>query len=139
MTNWKNWNKARARARKVAGTAKISKPELQRWEELNALFRAHEIVWFEHEAIRLRLAKNCFYVPDFVVVQADLSLRVEEVKGARGFSLDDEGRTKWRVAAERFPWLRFVGLSLKSSRWELEEYEPAAPFPHPRPGQGATP
>lgn len=135
---WKNWNEARARARATTGTAKISKAERARWAELTALFNAHEIVWFEHEAIRFVLAKNCVYTPDFLVVEADRSVRVEEVKGSRGFKLDDEGRTKWKVAAERFPLFRFVGLSLqKSGRWDLEEYEPAAPFPHP--GQGATP
>ena len=62
-----------------------------------------EIVWHAFEAIKLRLADNTFYTPDFFVMTAQRELVVYEVKGW----MTDDAAVKIKVAAETFPILRF--------------------------------
>ena len=72
--------------------------------------------WFE--GIKLRLADNTFYTPDYLVEIADGTLEVHEVKG---FWRED-ARVKIKVAAEIFPF-RFLAASWNSrgKHWEIEE------------------
>ena len=73
---------------------------------------------YKFEAFKLRLANNTFYTPDFVVVLADRTIRVDEVKG---FWRDD-ARVKIKIAAEQFPWLRFQAVTKNKSQWETEQF-----------------
>ena len=57
-------------------------------------------------------------------------LELHEIKGQRGWKLDDEGRTKWKVAGEKFPWIRMVAQTkLKGGGWATEVYQPRAAWP----------
>jgi predicted nuclease of restriction endonuclease-like RecB superfamily len=80
-----------------------------------------EILWYAFEGIKLRLADNTFYTPDFAVMEASRELVLYEVKG---FWTDD-ARVKTKVAASLFP-LRFVAVKAKAKRdgggWEFEEF-----------------
>jgi hypothetical protein len=75
------------------------------------------ILWWAYEAIRLRLAKNTTYTPDFFIMTKDLELQVWEVKG-RWLA---EARTKIKVASDIYPF-RFFGVMWKDKQWKVEEF-----------------
>jgi hypothetical protein len=88
---------------------------------LALLKAAGEILWFEFEAVKLRLADNTFYTCDFAVMAADGVMEMHEVKG---FWTDD-ARVKIKVAASKFPF-RFRAMKAKAKKhgggWEVEEF-----------------
>lgn len=124
-SKWGAINKARAKRR----PGSMNKVERTRAELLETLRYAGEIVYWSHEPIKLRLGKASFYTPDFLIVLVDMTIVLEEVKGSRGWKLDDEGRTKWKIAAGMFPFFQFRGALLKSRVWSVEEHEPLVAFP----------
>ena len=79
------------------------------------------VIWWKWNCIKLKLADNTFYIPDFLVLQADGHLRVDEVKG---FWMDD-ARVKIKVAASMYPFI-FIGVSRKAKKdgggWKIEEF-----------------
>lgn len=78
---------------------------------------AGEVLWYAFEAVKLRLADNTFYTPDFAVMLADGSLEIHETKGF----WQDDARVKIKVAAEHFPF-RFFGVKRVKGAWEFEEF-----------------
>lgn len=89
--------------------------------ELEIRKRGGEVLWYDFDAIKLRLADNTFYTPDFLVMLADGTLEVHEVKG----HWEDDARVKVKVAADKFP-LRFVAVTERAKKlgggWEREEF-----------------
>lgn len=83
----------------------MNKTEAAHAVDLEMRKRAGEIQEYLWEPLRLKLAPDCTYEPDFMVLMKDGSIEFHEVKG--GFITDD-GMVKVRVAAQRFPWFRFV-------------------------------
>lgn len=83
--------------------------------------RAGEIVWYRFEGIKLRLADNTFYTPDFAVMLATGEMELHEVKG---FWTDD-ARVKTKVAADQYPF-RIIGVTVKPKKagggWNIEEF-----------------
>jgi hypothetical protein len=65
---------------------------------------AGAILWHKFEALKLRLADNAFYTPDFMVLAADSRLELHEVKGF----WQDDARVTIKVAASLYPF-RSVG------------------------------
>lgn len=104
-------------------TGKMNKTELAYSQHLEALKSCGEIVWWKFEAIKLRLADNTFYTPDFFLLMANGQLECREVKG--GYWTDD-ARVKIKVAASIFPF-RFVAVQKKSNKqgcgWKTEVFE----------------
>lgn len=104
-------------------TGKMNKTELAYSQHLEALKSCGEIVWWKFEAIKLRLAGNTFYTPDFFLLMANGQLECREVKG--GYWTDD-ARVKIKVAASIFPF-RFVAVQKKSNKqgcgWKTEVFE----------------
>jgi len=88
---------------------------------LDARRHAGEVAWFKCEGIKLRLADNTFYTPDFAVMLADGVLEMHEVKGF----WQDDARVKIKIAADMYP-LRFVAIHARPQKigggWELEEF-----------------
>lgn len=80
-----------------------------------------QIEWFLFEGITLKLANRTRLTPDFIVMTADGTLEVHEVKG----HWEDDARVKIKVAAERFPF-RFLAFKKKAKRdgggWSEEEF-----------------
>lgn len=76
-----------------------------------------DIVWWAYEPIRLRLADNTTYTPDFFVMTQDLELIVYETKGR----WLDAARIKIKVAADLYPF-RFVAAQWKNKQWVYEEF-----------------
>ena len=81
--------------------------------------RAGEIVDYRYEAIKLKLAPNTFYTPDFVVTFED-RIELHETKG----HWEDDARVKVKVASAMFPWFRFVGARWDKNvkDWKFEEF-----------------
>lgn len=90
--------------------------------ELELRKRAGEIYWYGFEAIKLRLADNTYYTPDFAIVKPfGMNLEFHEVKG---FWRED-ARVKIKVAAEMFPF-QFTAVTKRKQRdgggWKVEEF-----------------
>lgn len=75
--------------------------------------------WFE--SMKIRIAKNCWYCPDFLVMRPSGELELHEVKGARAIFRDD-AKVKVKAAAEMFPYRMFVCYPARGGFWEIEEY-----------------
>lgn len=80
-----------------------------------------DILWYRFEGLKLRLADNCFYTPDFIVLASDGVLECHEVKG---FWTDD-ARVKIKVAAQAYPF-RFKAIKARGKKhgggWEEEAF-----------------
>jgi len=81
-----------------------------------------QIQHFQFEPLRLRLGKDwkTSYTPDFLVVAADGTLELHEVKG----HWEDDARVKIKVAAEKYPQFKFVAATRPSKRseWKFETF-----------------
>lgn len=74
------------------------------------------------EALTLQLAFDLRYTPDFMVMMADRTLELHEVKG----HWTDDARAKIKMAQERFPMFRFVAVRKRAKKdgggWERETF-----------------
>jgi hypothetical protein len=88
---------------------------------LTQLLEKGFILWHKFEAVKLRLADNTFYSPDFAVLAASGHMEMHEVKG---YWMDD-ARVKIKVAAALYPF-KFVAVKAiaksKGGGWEREEF-----------------
>lgn len=100
----------------------LNKTEKAYEDMLKCMIVAGELLWYRFEGLKLRLADNTFYTPDFFVMKSDGSLECIEVKG---YWMDD-ARVKIKVAAELYPF-RFVAAKPKSKNngggWEYEIFD----------------
>lgn len=78
---------------------------------------AGKIVDYRFEPIKLKLAANTTYTPDFMVVTND-QIELHEVKGF----WEDDARVKIKVAAQIFPEFLFVAVKKVKGGWEREEF-----------------
>lgn len=83
--------------------------------------QAGEILWYKFEGIKLRLADNTFYTPDFAVMGVGGELSMHEVKGF----WQDDAKVKIKVAADMYPF-RFVAIKARAKKnggsWDVEEF-----------------
>lgn len=99
----------------IVGEDGMNKTERAYAEHLEIRRRAGQIVHWEREPEKLRLAKKTFYTPDFRVVTVAQEIEMHEVKG---FWRDD-ARVKIKVAARLHPY-RFVAVHRRGGTWEYE-------------------
>ena len=89
---------------------------------LTLLQRAGNVLWFKFEGVKLRLADNTFYTPDFAVMLANGQMEMHEVKGF----WQDDARVKIKVAAEMYPF-RFIAVKPRAKKagggWDREVFE----------------
>ena len=89
---------------------------------LAQLQHAGQILWRKFEGLKLRLADNTFYTPDFAVMAADGVIECHEVKGF----WQDDARAKIKVAADLYPF-RFLAVRVKPKKegggWEVEAFD----------------
>lgn len=101
-------------------TGEMNKTEARYAEHLKKI-QGTVIAWFKFEAIKLRLADNTFYSPDFAVMLTDGTLEMHEVKGF----WEDDARVKIKVAAALYPF-RFIGVMEiprnKGGGWKIEKF-----------------
>lgn len=102
-------------------TGQMNKTEVAYAEYLKQLQAVGGILWHKFEGVKLRLADNTFYSPDFAVMQANGQLEMHEVKGF----WQDDARVKIKVAADMYPF-KFVALKPRAKKngggWEIEEF-----------------
>ncbi len=87
-------------------TGQMNKTEAEYALELERMKQAGEVLWYKFEGVKLRLADNTFYTPDFAVMLADGHLQMHEVKGF----WQEDGRVKIKVAADMYPFA-FIALT----------------------------
>jgi hypothetical protein len=79
------------------------------------------ILWWKFEGLKLRLADNTFFTPDFFVMLADGSLEAHEVKG----HWQDDARAKIKIAADLYPF-RFIAVQAEAKKrgggWKQEQF-----------------
>ncbi|MNM21163.1 hypothetical protein D3C81_315210 [compost metagenome] len=102
-------------------TGQMNKTETAYGDRLRALEHTGEILWHKFEGIKLRLADNTFYTPDFAVLAADGVMELHEVKGF----WQDDARAKIKIAAALYPF-RFLAVRVKAKKdgggWSVEEF-----------------
>lgn len=108
-------NKSYALGRLKAGV--LNKTEQAYRDHLKLLSIAGDIVWYRFEGIKLRLADNTFYTPDFAVMNKSFQIELHEVKGY----WQDDARVKIKIAAEQYPF-RFIAVTRKGKDWSVEEF-----------------
>jgi len=75
------------------------------------------VIEWRFEALRLQIARRTSYMPDFFVVYAD-RLECHETKGRWTAT----GRSKWKTAAEMYPFFVFKAIQWKKKKWVIETY-----------------
>lgn len=88
---------------------------------LDTLKACGDVVWWEFEGYKLRLADNTFYSPDFAVLRASGVLEMHEVKGF----WQDDARVKIKVAAAKFPHPFIAAQPIakgKGGGWKIEAF-----------------
>lgn len=100
----------------------MNKTEAAYDAHLAVLQHAGQIQWRKFEGLKLRLADNTFYTPDFAVMAADGVIECHEVKGF----WQDDARAKIKVAADLYPF-RFLAVRAKAKKegggWAMESFE----------------
>lgn len=89
---------------------------------LAQLQHAGQILWRKFEGLKLRLADNTFYTPDFAVMLASGQIECHEVKG----HWEDDARAKIKIAADMYPF-RFIAVKVVPKKlgggWAMESFE----------------
>ena len=102
-------------------TGSMNKTEAAYDAHLAELQHAGQIKWRKFEGLKLRLADNTFYTPDFAVMAADGVIECHEVKGF----WQDDARAKIKVAADLYPF-RFIAVKARTKKsgggWEVEAF-----------------
>ena len=121
MTYGRNNNRMYALGRLKTG--QMNKTEAAYAAHLEARRRAGEIAWFKFEGVKLRLADNTFYSPDFAVMGADGVLEMHEVKGSLNY-IQEDAKVKIKVAAEMYPFNLFLlrqSQKKEGGGWDVKE------------------
>lgn len=71
--------------------------------QLEARKLAGEVIDYQFERVKLKLADRCFITVDFAVMLADGTIEFHETKGF----IEDDAAVKLKVVAEQFWWFRF--------------------------------
>jgi hypothetical protein len=99
----------------------MNKSEAAYAAHLSALQHRGDVLWYRFEGIKLRLADNTFYTPDFAVLWRDSVMECHEVKGF----WQDDARAKIKIAADLYPF-RFKALKVRAKKygggWEEEDF-----------------
>jgi len=102
-------------------TGAMNKTEQAYAANLERLRQAGYIAWFKFEGVKLRLADNTFYSPDFAVMLKSGQMQMHEVKG---YWMDD-AKVKIKVAADLYPF-EFIAVKAKAKKdgggWSVEEF-----------------
>lgn len=104
----------------------MNKSESAYAAHLEALKHAGAVLWYRFEGIKLRLADNTFYTPDFAVMTADSVIECHEVKGF----WQDDARAKIKIAADLYPFI-FRAFKVRAKKhgggWEEEDFSRSEP------------
>lgn len=99
----------------------------QAWE--TELRKRDDVDQYFFERVKLKLADNTFYTPDFMVFLTSGEIEFHEVKGSWKMPGQDDSRVKIKVAAEQNKWATFRSVELKKvakkngGGWQVTEKE----------------
>jgi hypothetical protein len=100
----------------------MNKTEAAYAEQLERAKANGAVLWYRFEGIKLRLADNTFYTPDFAVMNADGVIECHEVKGNWW---QGDARAKIKIAAEMYPF-RFLAMRTRPKKdgggWSVEDF-----------------
>lgn len=100
----------------------MNKTEARYAAHLLELKYAGQVQWIRFEGLKLRLADNTFYTPDFAVMNGAGVIECHEVKG----HWQDDARAKIKIAADQYPF-RFIAVKEQAKKhgggWEYEVFE----------------
>lgn len=99
----------------------MNKTEAAYAATLEAEKHAGAVLWYRFEGIKLRLADNTFYTPDFAVMASDGVMECREIKG----HWMDDAKAKIKIAAEMYPF-RFRAYKVRAKKdgggWIAEDF-----------------
>lgn len=107
--------------------APAKKPRMNKTEGewamiLEARKRAGEILWYQFEGLRLRLADHTYFTPDFPVLTKENNLEFHEVKGF----WREAAKVRINVAADRYPFWKFYAVRKIKKKdgggWDIEGF-----------------
>lgn len=93
----------------------MNKTETRYAEQLELLKKAGEIIDWQYEAVKFKLAPNTYYTPDFMVVREDM-ITFCEIKGF----LREDANVKFKAVADKF-WMfkwEMIRYKNKATGWE---------------------
>lgn len=103
-------------------TGELNKTEAAYRDHLELRRHAGEVSWYKFEGMKLRLADNTFYTPDFAVMLENGVIECHEVKGTLAY-IQDDAMVKVKVAADMYPF-RFILVAPKSKKtgggWDVK-------------------
>lgn len=84
---------------------------------------AGEVLFWKFHPMNVRLAGGCFYEVDFLVMTAEMTLEIHEVKG--GYT-SEKGQIKIKLAAQALPIFRMVKVTKQAKKdgggWKYEDF-----------------
>lgn len=102
-------------------TGERNKTEAAYEDTLRAMQARGDVLWFRFEGMKLRLADNTFYTPDFAVMRHNGQIEFHEVKGF----WQDDAKVKIKVASDAYPF-KFIAVRPKPKKdgggWQIEEF-----------------
>lgn len=115
------WEKPKGRARGKHKPGEMNGTEAAYARLLDTRVLTGELQCYWFEAFTFKLAKDCRYTPDFIVMLPDGLLECHETKGF----WQDDAKVKIRCASHMFPF-RFVALRKLPKKdgggWAEEEF-----------------
>ena len=105
-------------------SGEMNKTEKAYAEFLELLKKQGKIQAYWFEAIKLQIAKNCSYTPDFLVLMDSGELQLHEVKGSLAIFRDD-AKVKCKAVADKYPFRLVIAVPKKKSAgggWSFLEY-----------------
>lgn len=102
---------AAMRAKGRMKTGEMNGTEAAYAAHLEEMKQAGEVLWYKFEGVKLRLADNTFYSPDFAVMLSNCEIEMHEVKGF----MTDDANVKIKVAASMYPFT-FLIVRKKSKK-----------------------
>jgi hypothetical protein len=109
-----------------------NKTEAAYEEHLGILQRAGAVEGFFFEGIKLKLADNTFFTPDFLVFAADGVVELHDTKGTTSKKradgskekapfIEEDAKIKLKIAAERFPFRVFAVFKTPDG-WQKQQF-----------------
>lgn len=99
----------------------MNKTETRYANLLELRLRAGEISCYKYESIKLRLADNTTYTPDFMVTGFAGMKHVVEFHEVKGGFVREDSWIKLKVAAEMYPEFKFVLARYTKGNWDIRE------------------
>jgi len=99
------------------GGGTMNKSEAAYAAHLDALRSIGQVLWFRFEGVKLRLADNTFYTPDFAVMVAGGALEMHEFKGF----MEEDANVKIKTAASQYPFTFRLVRKAKGGGFDIRE------------------